>query len=153
MPAFVFRFEPVLRQRQAAEDHVHRDLAKVLRHRARMEAQLRSMHHDISQSKQNLGVALVGSIDLKEVSQFASYSGQVNHRAAALVASMAGLEKRIKEVRQHLVKVTRARRALELLRERHHKQWRRGQVLREVALQDEIAIQRVIRGSELEVCT
>ena len=118
MPAFRFRFEIVLRHRTLIEDECQRDMAKVLRHRMILQDQLRLMQETIVDSKRQLGDGLIGRVDLDRVAQFARYSSQVAQRARDIVQKLVTAEKQIEIARQKLLKATRDRKALELLRDR-----------------------------------
>ena len=153
MAKFQFRFEPVLRQRQAAEDHCQRELALLLRQRMILQSQLTSMQRTIGDSKRNLADGLVATVDLHRVSQFARYSGQETQRARQIVVRMSGLEKQIEQAREQLLDATGARRTMELLRDRHHEKWRTQQQRRETIAMDELALQQYIRTVSAEIAT
>jgi len=153
MARFQFRFGPVLRQRQATEDHCQRELAILLRKRHIWQSQLRSVQRAISQSKRNLADGLVASVDLNRVAQFARYSGQGTQRAQQIVMRMSGLEKQIEQVRGQLLDATLARRTMELLWQRHHEKWRAEQRRREADEMDELALQQYVRNASVEIST
>ncbi len=141
MPSFRFRLEVVLKHRMAVEDQRQRELAAVLRLRMILHEQLRLMQQTIVDSKRELAGGLVGPVDVDRITQFARYSGQVRQRAAAIVTRLAGAEKQIEAARQRLLEATKARKALELLRDRQREQWRREEDRREAAALDELAVQ------------
>jgi flagellar protein FliJ len=145
MPAFRFGFEIVLRHRTLVEDQCQRDLAKVLRHKMILEDQLRQMQETIVDSKRQLGSGLIGRVDLDRVAQFARYSGQVAQRARDIVQKLVTAEKQIEIARQKLLKATRDRKALELLRDRQFRRWKMEQDRREAAAMDELAVQSYAR--------
>lgn len=142
MAAFKFKLESVLRQRQMEEDQRQRDLAKLLRQRMIFHNELQTMQRSIVESKRDLAGGLVGRVDLGSVSGFARYSGQLAQRAHAIVARLAGLEKQIAPTRQRLIEASRARRAIERLRERHYRQWLLQMQRREASQLDEIGVTR-----------
>ncbi|MEX0776175.1 MAG: flagellar export protein FliJ [Phycisphaeraceae bacterium] len=141
MPQFEFKFQTVLRHRQIVEDQAQRELAQVMRQRMILMNQLRSMQDSIRQSKHDLGASLVGQVSMAQVGDFARYSGQVTQRAQQLVTGMASVEQRIVTARDKLLTATRARKAMELLRDRQHQEWKRQQDRRETAELDELAVQ------------
>jgi flagellar export protein FliJ len=145
MAKFQFKLDPVLLQRRAREDICQRELAKALRQRMILQSQLRTMQQTITYSKRDLADGLVGRIDMDRVSHFARYSSQVTHRAHAIVSRLGGVEKQINTAREKLAQATRARKALDLLRERRHRQWRQQLDRREAAQLDELAVQRYAR--------
>jgi len=141
MPAFVFKLEPVLRQRQMAEDQRQRELAQLMRHQMIMMDQLRQMQQTISGSKQDLAGSLVGKVDLQAVSGFARFSGQTTQRAHGLVRKLAELEQQVQAARQRLIEASRERRAIEKLKQNRYEQWKREHERREAAVMDELAMQ------------
>lgn len=150
MSKFKFQFESVWVQRRAEEEKCQRHLAKVLRQRMIFRDQLRQMQQTITQSKRDLTDGLTGAVDLARVSGFAHYNGQVTQRAHAFVARLAAVERQIDTARGALLEATHARRAIELLRDKRHRQWRQQQDRREATQLDEIAVQRHARHAALE---
>jgi flagellar FliJ protein len=145
MATFRFRLEPVLRHRRTVEETHQRELAKVLRHRMIVENELRRMQTTITDSKQELADGLVGRVDMDRVGEFARYSGQVRQRAHTIVVKLATLEKVIDRERGKLSAATRERKAIELLRDRHHEQWKLEEARREALEMDELATQQYAR--------
>ncbi|MCC7145080.1 MAG: flagellar export protein FliJ [Phycisphaeraceae bacterium] len=145
MAAFRFTLQPLLQHRQAIEDQRQRDLAKLLRQKMIYQNQIRQMQTGITDAKHQLAGSLVGKVDLEGVGGFARYSGQLAQRAQAIVLDMVRLEKAIQMARELLLKATRDRQALELLRQRQYEQWLAAQLRRETAELDEITMQRHAR--------
>ncbi|NJL32150.1 MAG: flagellar export protein FliJ [Phycisphaerales bacterium] len=141
MAKFVFKFASVLRHREQVEDQRQRELAQQLRMRMILMSQLQNMQQDISTSKQNLAGSLVGKVDLDQVGQFARFAGQTTVRARQLVGKLAVVEKQVEEARVLLLQATAQRKAMELLRDRHHEIWRSTLDRRETAQLDELAMQ------------
>lgn len=142
MANFSFKLDPVLFKRRVEEDRCQHDLAKSLRQRMILRDQLRLMQQTISQSKRQLSGGLSGQVDVKQVLQFAHYSDQVTLRAHRFVVRLSGVEKQIDAARKKLIEATRARKALEILRDRRYQQWRKEMRRREEAQLDELAVQR-----------
>lgn len=145
MTAFHFQYQSVLEHRRLVEDQRQRELAKHLCVRMILHDQLRAMQQTIRDSKQQLGEALVGRVDLDRIAGFARYSGQAAQRAQQIVARLAQLEKLIETARQHLLEATKQRKALELLRDKHHQRWLQEQQRRQQAELDDLATQRYLR--------
>lgn len=150
MARFVFRFETLLDQRRRLEDERQRDLAKLLRQRMIFEDELGRIQQTITQSKHEMAGALVGKVDLSAVASFARFSGQAAQRAREIVIRLAALQNQVNAARQKLLEATRARRALELLRDRHLQQWKKHQQRREARQIDELNSQRYARDMILE---
>jgi len=151
MPTFRFQFESVLRHRQMIEDQAQRKLADLLARRGEMVDELSQMQGDISTSKRQLASGLVGKVDVQQIGRFANYSGQVTLRAQTLVRQVAAFDRQVEEARGELLKATQNRRALELLREKHHRKWQQQQERRETAELDEVAMQRAAEHAMKEV--
>jgi len=151
MAKFVFKLEVLLRQRKIQEDEKQRKLAQILRHRMIFHNELRTMQQTITQSKQELTDGLVGKVDLSRVSQFARYSGQTRQRAQTLVFRMAELEKYISVAQNDLIEATRARKALELLRDKQFDVWKKQMSKREARQLDEVAVQTYVRENSIRV--
>jgi len=141
MPAFVFKLDPVLRQREMVEDQRQRELAQLMRHQMIMMDQLRNLQQAISGSKRDLSQSLVGKVDLEAVSGFARFSGQTTQRAQGMVRKLAELEQQVQAARQRLIEASQERQALEKLKERQYEQWKREHDRREAAMMDELAMQ------------
>jgi len=118
MAKFRFKLEAVLRHRLLVEDQCQRELAQFLRERMILHHQLRQMQESIGQSKRDLGGGLLGKVDMDQVALFARFSGQATQRAQQSVVKLAELEKQVEASRGRLLEAVRARKALELLRDR-----------------------------------
>jgi flagellar FliJ protein len=153
MAHFVFRFETLLEQRQRVEDDRQRDLARLLRQRMILESELTRMQQTITQSKHLLADSLVGKVNLDLVANFTRYSGQATQRARQIVVKLAAMQNQVQASRQRLLDATRARRALELLRDRHFQQWKRQEQRRETRRLDELTSQRYARDLMAEAGT
>jgi len=150
MAGFAFRFEALLKHRRNMEDLRQRDLAQAMRHRMILEAQLRGMQQTISESKRRLGDALVGKVDVDQISHFARYAGQTTHRAAAIVRKLAENEKQVVRAREILIEAQRDRKAIELLRDKHYRRWLHERDRRETAQMDDLALQAHMRRAAVE---
>ena len=141
MPRFVFRYETLLGHRRQLEDQRQRELATQVRSQMIYTDQLRAMQQDITRSKQDLGQALVGKVDLSQVGGFTRFNHESTVRGRQLVTKLAQMEKHVEAARRKLLEATQQRKALELLRERDEKQWRLEQDRRETAALDDLANQ------------
>ncbi|MCX5661140.1 MAG: flagellar export protein FliJ [Planctomycetota bacterium] len=149
MAKFRFKLDAVLSHRRILEEQAQRDLSEVLLQRVRLLDALRGQQQTIQESKHSLGEGLRGRVDLDSIGRFAVYAGQVRIRAQQLVQELAGVEKQIEARRQQLLAATKARKALELLRDRQLAQWRQAADQREAAALDEFAAQSFIRRQDL----
>lgn len=151
MAKFKFRYETVLRQRKNVEDQRQRELAQHLRGRMILENQLRQMQQTIRDSKQQIGTGLVGKVDLGGIGRVAQYSAQVRLRGQQIAVELAKRESQIVDARQRLLEATRQRKALELLRDKHHLAWVSEQNRRETVELDDLTNQRYARELSMEV--
>lgn len=142
MGKFVFRLEPVLRQRGREEQACQRRLAQLLGRRQQMHEQLRRMQGGLSSDKQAMAASLVGHVDVSRIRMHAAHNAQVTHRAHAIVRELAELEDHIEQARAALLETTRQRKAIELLRDRQWQRWQKTMARREAAAADEMATQR-----------
>lgn len=145
MARFQFKYEAVLKQRQAAEDQAQRELARHLRHRGILRDRLARMQQDVREAKQQLGDGLVGRVDLERIRDFARYSGQVTLEAQQAVGELARIEQRIATARHTLTEAMRRRKAIQTLRDKHYRRWLAEQRRKETIELDEMAAQRYAR--------
>ena len=145
MPQFTFRYETLLQHRRNLEDQAQRALAERVRTQMILTDQLRSMQTQITESKRDLGDALVGKIDLSRVGEFTRYNADSTVRGRELVKRLAELETLVEAARQELLGATQQRKALDLLRERDLKKWKLEQDRKETAELDELASQAYTR--------
>lgn len=148
MPRFTFKLDPVLRQRRREEDQHRRELAHLLSRRHTMHDQLREMQTTLSSDKRQMAESLTGRVDVDRIRRHAAHSGQVTQRAHGIVTHLAELEQRIERTRAALIEASRHRKAIELLRDRQHRRWKRKMDRREAAAADELATQRYGGGAE-----
>ncbi len=145
MPTFRFRYETLLEHRRRLEDAAQRELAQHLRTRMILHDQLRRQQQTIQESKQQLGQSLVGRVDVAAVGRFAQYSGQARLTGQQIVQRLAALERTVAEARERLLDASRQRKALEVLRDKHLRQWQREQELLEQNEIDDLTTQRYAR--------
>ena len=142
MARFHFKYEAVLRQRQAVEDQRQRELATHLRHRHILSEQLGRMRRTVKETRQQLGQGLVGSVDVERIRQFAQYSGHVTVQVQQMMQRLGEIERQIDSAREALTEAMRQRKAMEILRDKQYQQWLLEQRRREVLELDELAVQR-----------
>lgn len=145
MPQFTFRYESLLQHRRNLEDQAQRQMAERVRTQMILRDQLSGMQSQITESKRDLGDALVGKIDLSRVGEFTRYNADSTVRGRQLVKRLAELEPQVEVARQQLLGAMQQRKALDLLRDRDLKQWKLEQSRRETAELDELASQAYTR--------
>ena len=141
MAPFRFELDALLKKVRLREDEAQRELAKRLRQRMILQSQIQEDEDAIGQAKQRLTDALVGSVDLDRVRQFAQFSGALTQRAQSIVVHLLGLDRQIATHRDRLAAAVRHRKAIELLYERRYEAWKRRAARRQTAASDEVALQ------------
>ncbi|MBB6430740.1 flagellar export protein FliJ [Algisphaera agarilytica] len=145
MPKFIFRYESLLQHRRNLEDQAQRKMAERVRTQMILTDQLRGMQQQISDSKRDLGGALVGKVDLSQVGEFTRFNADSTVRGRQLVQRLAELKVQVEAARQQLVNAMQQRKALDLLRERDLKKWKTEQDRKETAELDDLASQAYTR--------
>ena len=136
---FRFRLEPVLRLREREEAARMRDVAELERQRGELEAMIRRCQERIRGSKDAVRRKLAGPLDLSELRGEAAGTMGAMRDAQALVLDLAVVHRKLEIARAALREAARARRAVELLRERRLESWRREEAKTEQRSLDEIA--------------
>ena len=136
---FRFRLEPVLRLREREESARMRDVAELERQRAALEALIRRCQERIRGSKDAVRQGLAGPLDLSALRGEAAGTMGAMRDAQALVLDLASVHRKLETARAALREAARARRAVELLRERRLESWRREEAKSEQRGLDEIA--------------
>ena len=150
MARFTFNLEPVLRLREREERERQRAVAVLERERLRLEAFVRECQRASRAERGVLRDALArgGRVDLWPVRMQAAAASELTARAARAAVELAGVLKRTEVARSLLIEATKRRRALELLKERRHEEWRRHEAKAEFLLVDELGA-RVARARDV----
>jgi flagellar biosynthesis chaperone FliJ len=158
MARFVFKLQPVLDQRLREERERKIEVARLEKERVDYEGRLRRQQGFISESKGALRDAMGGAghraasvsegghrVNPSLLRLQATNALHLNYRAHQTVLGLAGLHKRLEEARGRLAEASKARRAIELLRERRYEEWRRERERRERIDTDELVTARAAR--------
>lgn len=151
MPRFRFALEGLLTARRAAEQQHQRAVAEIERERMTLEDRLRSQQSSIAASRRSLRDSLVGVLDAQMLRLHAASSIQQMRQGQRMALELAGVHKRLELARQSLVEASRARRAIELLRERRFAQWKAALDKAEADTLDELAVIAAARRRIAEV--
>lgn len=152
MPRFRFHLQPVLDQRQRAEDRCRLAVATLERQRLDIERAIRACQDGIAHERGELRRYLAGGegpVPLRDARLQAAAGASLDARARQEVLRLAGLCKRLEAARSELLAATAARKAVELLRERRLDAWRCEQSRLEAAAVDELAVMGASRKEEL----
>jgi flagellar FliJ protein len=155
MAKFVFRLQPLLRARQAVERQRQVAVAVLERERLALEDELRAVQRAIVAEKGELREQLspnVGGasarLDLRGVRFQAGASLRLATRAQQVVLRLAGTHTRLEQARGLLLEAAKARKAVELLRERQLEEFVVEQKRREFAALDDMMVMRGRAGVE-----
>lgn len=154
MARFVFRLQSLLRARLAVERQRQVVVAGLERERLVLEDELRAIHRAITAEKMELREQLTPNVsgsqvrlDLRGVRFQAVASLRLAARAQQVVLRIAGAHARLEQARAHLLDAAKARKAVELLREKHREEFEAEQKRRENAGLDDLLVMRA-RGAE-----
>ena len=120
-------------------------VAGVERERLSLEESLRRQQQEISTARQSLRDSLIGTLDAHMLRLHAASSLQQMRGAQRLVLELAGVHRRLETARAALVEASRARRAIELLRERRLAQWKAALNKAEDQALDELTVMSAAR--------
>lgn len=151
MARFRFQLEPVLKARRHAERARQRVVASLEGERLGLERRIRGHQDAIASSRRLLREQIVGRLDVHMLRGESAVAVAAMRQAQQLVLELAGVHKRLEAARGELIEATRARRAIELLRERRFEAWRKAQEKAEQNLLDELA-GRAVAAAETVSC-
>jgi flagellar export protein FliJ len=149
--------EVVLEQRKRLEREQQIAVARLDRERLEVETRLRDLQRAIVESGSEMRSRLAGgggsggAVAIQDVRLQAGASLHLATRARLAALELAGVYQRLERAREELLKAARARRAVELLRERRHEEWKQEASRAEGRFVDEVATQGFIRrGGAME---
>ena len=145
MPRFRFPLQPLLNAREHEERLKQRVVAEIEAERQSVEEKLRDQQQFITSGKHGLRGQLQGELDLSTLRQHAGNTMRGMRDAQRLAIELAGIYQRLQEARAELTDAARARRAVELLRERRFAEWKQRLDTAENEALDEFAMQDAAR--------
>ena len=140
MAKFTFSLDPLLKARLAVEQRHQRAVAMIEQERRGIEERIRNQQRQIADGKQAVRSGLIGDVDAQGLRQHAAASLHLMRQAQRLVLELHGVHKRLDAARAVLIEAAKARRAVELLRERRWEEWKTAQEKAETAALDELAV-------------
>jgi len=140
MAKFIFTLDPLLRARLAVEQQHQRAVAVIEQERRGLEERIREQQRQIAEGKQTVRGGLIGDIDAQGLRQHAAASLHMMRKAQRLVLELHGIHRRLEAARAGLIEAAKARRAVELLRERRWEEWKFAEEKAETAALDELAV-------------
>lgn len=148
MAKFRFQLEPLLRLREREERDRQIDVANLERDRRDIEERLRERQASITDGQRELRSSMVGRLDINALRAHAARSVELDRCARQIVLELAGVHRRLETAREALREARRAKRAIELLKERRYKAWKAAIEKAETAALDELAVQRAARRED-----
>jgi flagellar FliJ protein len=145
MARFSFKLEPVLRHRRMIEDEHQRELAQLLREQMILESRMHVLQGEITRDKSSMGSALVGRVDVSRIRQHGAHQGRVAVHLQEIASRLFMLHRQIDDRRSQLIEATRARKAVEILKDKQYRRWRDEQNRRENRELDELSTQAYTR--------
>lgn len=147
MARFRFRLDPLLRVREREERDRQVEVAAIESERVRLESAIRARHTAARAGREDLRRALApgGPRAMTSVRLQAGASIRLEAQTHALAIELAGVLKRLEDARSRLLEASRARKAIELLREKRLDEWKRDQDRREASEQDDLVSGRAAR--------
>jgi flagellar export protein FliJ len=146
MAQFIFHLEGVLRHRKNIEHEKQRELAVVQAKMTALELQLRALDAEVKSSNDDVRQnQLTGRLDLSFLAAHRRYLASTQRRAIELAQQMAVVQRQLDLARQAVASAARDRKVLEKLRENQHAVWRDELKRKELAEQDEAAMQMSYR--------
>lgn len=139
MPRFRFALQRVLDRRLDEEEVKRRALAVLERKRRELEDSLRNRQGEISAGRDAWRAELVGEVDPAALRHHAAAGVGLFRKAQRTVLEIASLEKGLANARAESIEAARARRTLEILRERRLAAFQELEARREQGALDEIA--------------
>ena len=147
MARFRFTLQRVLDRRLDEEEVKRRALAAIERRRRELEDALRARQDEISAGRDAWRAGLVGPIDPAALRHHAAAGVGLFRKAQRTVIEIASLDKGIAKAKAEAVEASRARRTLEILRDRRLAAFQEVERRSEQAALDEIGLQAAQRSS------
>lgn len=160
---FVFKLQPVLDQRQRAEDDAKIALARAEQERLGLETELRGIQRQLDEARSAVRAGLSGRPALAGVAAAPvgiagarAAAGDMLHlnlRAQRTALELAGSIRRCESVRVALTRAMAARKAMELLRDKAREEYRQSLLRAEAAALDELTVMRHGRADDTSPAT
>ena len=147
MAQFIFKLDGVLRHRKNLERERQRDLAVVQAKMTELETKLRGLDADVQASNDAMRRDhLTGRIDPGYLTAHRRYLGAAQKTAVEIARQMAVVQRQLDTARQALADAARDRKVLEKLKENQRLAWNAEMNQKQMAEQDEIAMQMSFRN-------
>jgi flagellar FliJ protein len=142
MARFVFRLEPVLRQRERAEQEAQRELAHRQAKLVELQGELKKLDESLRRASDEVrDNHLIGRLDMNFLASHRRFVNAMHRQGLNLVQKIAAAQRAVDEARQLLAEAAKQRKVIEKLREKQLARWKAEQDRKESAATDEIGSQ------------
>jgi flagellar FliJ protein len=142
MPRFIFKLEPVLRQRLHLEKEKQRELALIQQQMVALQQELRGLNDAVQSAATDVrDNRLVGRLDMAFLAAHRRFMAAMQRKGMELVQRMALVQRQVEEAQKALADAARQRKAMEKLREKHLARWKQEQDRLEMLASDELNTQ------------
>ena len=149
MAKFVFKLEPVLKQRRNEERDEQLAVAEIERQRIGLEHRIRDLQSRIAAERLELRRVLVsGGNGFDDIRRQAGAANVLNAQTQRLVLELAGVHRRLDKARSKLQLATRRRKAMGRLRGRRYEAWAMDERRKEAVAADDL---NITAGSRKEI--
>ncbi len=147
MAKFQFSLEVLLEARRREERDRQIEVAEIEARRRELEGAIRSRHTAARAGREDLRRALEpgAARSMAGVRLQAGVSIRLEAQMQGLAIELAGVLKTLEDARERLLEASRARKAVELLREKRFEEWKREQDRREARELDDLTSGRYAR--------
>lgn len=146
---FTFTLQSVLEQRKNAEDRLQKELAHLDRQLQAQKAALNDLRARRSQCSRSLQQSQCKGISIGDARIYMSFLERTDRKIEAAVEALNQLRAQHHQKRLQVLEAVKQRKAMEKLKERKYRQWRKAQNRREQAQLDEAAVARFNRRNNL----
>lgn len=148
MPRFRFKLQAVLDHREMLEQQKQKAVAELEMSRVRLEGVIRGCQEGIVAERSDMRQRLTAG-DVHGARRQSAAATRLKAAADRAVLELAGVHRRLERARAELIAATKARKAVELLKERRFEAWRYEQQRQELAANDELAVMAAGRKEDV----
>lgn len=145
MKRFRFSLQTLLEVRAREEEAVKLELGEKNREVRQAREELREFHERLTDFQSSERAVRERADDIVALRHSVAYRHRLKSDLLRTGRRIQGLQLEAEAIRQRLVTATQRRRAIELIRERRYREWRREYNAREQKSTDEVSQQKFIR--------
>ncbi|MBD3316198.1 MAG: flagellar export protein FliJ [Chitinivibrionales bacterium] len=145
MRRFRFPLQALLELRSREEEAVKLELGEKNRLVVRAQSELKTLHDQLKEFQSSERAVRAETHDIVALRHSVAFRHQLKAGMIRTARHIEELRGEAETVRQRLVAATRKRRAIELIRDRRYREWRREYNAREQSRIDEISQRKFIR--------